>query len=78
MSPWDGFGELLFAHTRLVFLSLALALAIGVPLAVALVSRERTRQVVLGSVGVMQTVPGLALLVRLLHANEPVDDHGHD
>lgn len=66
MSPWDGFGELLFAHTRLVFLSLALALAIGVPLAVALVSRERTRQVVLGSVGVMQTVPGLALLALMV------------
>jgi len=49
-------------HLGLTFLSLLLAIAVGIPLGV-LISRRRTLStLVLGSAGILQTVPSIALL----------------
>lgn len=59
------FGQLpplLAAHLLLSVAALALALAIGLPLAIAAVRRPRLARVALGAAGLIQTVPGLALL----------------
>ncbi|MBC7685546.1 MAG: ABC transporter permease subunit, partial [Bdellovibrionales bacterium] len=53
-------------HLFLVLLSLALACAIGVPLGVVAALSPRLRQPVLAIVGVLQTVPSLALLAILI------------
>jgi osmoprotectant transport system permease protein len=59
---WAAFGT----HVYLVVISLALALVIGVPLGVAASRVEWVRTFVLGVVGVVQTVPSLALLGLLV------------
>ncbi|HTQ77656.1 MAG TPA: glycine betaine ABC transporter substrate-binding protein [Burkholderiales bacterium] len=62
------FWRLTGEHLLLVFASLAASVAVGVPLGV-LASRVRaTAQVVLGAVGVVQTIPSLALLAFLIAA----------
>ncbi len=53
-------------HLVLVGLSLAAAVMAGVPLGVAAFRRRRMGQAVLGAVGVVQTIPSLALLVALI------------
>jgi len=59
-------GPLLLQHLALVFGSLALAVAAGVPLGLLAWRRPRLAGVVLGGVGVLQTVPALALLAMLI------------
>jgi len=59
-------GPLLLQHLVLVFASLALAVAAGVPLGVWAWSRPRAAGLLLGAVGVLQTVPSLALLALLI------------
>jgi osmoprotectant transport system permease protein len=53
-------------HLRLVGVSLAAGILIAVPLGVLAARRRRVGQAVLAAVGVVQTVPALALLVLLL------------
>lgn len=60
------FWRLLGEHLTLVFVSLALSIAIGVPLGMTAARRQRWSGVVLGTVGVIQTIPSLALLAFLI------------
>lgn len=53
-------------HLRLSVLALGLALAIGLPLALLAARRPRLRAALLAVVGVVQTVPGLALLALMV------------
>ncbi|MDP2008529.1 MAG: glycine betaine ABC transporter substrate-binding protein [Rubrivivax sp.] len=59
-------GRLLLQHLALVFGSVALAVVVGVPLGVWAWRRPRWAGVLLGTVGVLQTVPSLALLAFLI------------
>jgi osmoprotectant transport system permease protein len=53
-------------HLALVVISLLLAIALAVPLGVAAYKRPRAGGVILAVVGVLQTVPSLALLVFMI------------
>ncbi|HEX7635359.1 MAG TPA: glycine betaine ABC transporter substrate-binding protein [Noviherbaspirillum sp.] len=53
-------------HVLLVLLSVACASALGVPLGVLAACLPRLRQPVMAAVGVLQTVPSLALLAMLI------------
>lgn len=53
-------------HLALVAVALALALAAGVPLGVLAARRRRVGGAVLAAVGVIQTIPSLALLVFMI------------
>lgn len=53
-------------HIGLTFLSLLLALAVGVPLGIAITRTPRLAAPVLGAVGVLQTIPSIALLGFLI------------
>jgi osmoprotectant transport system permease protein len=53
-------------HLTLVAIALALALALAVPLGIWSARHPRGGRVVLGAVGVVQTIPSLALLVMML------------
>ncbi|MBA4177472.1 MAG: amino acid ABC transporter permease [Leptothrix sp. (in: Bacteria)] len=59
-------GRLLLQHLALVFGSVGLAVVVAVPLGVAAWRRPRLAGVLLGTVGVLQTVPSLALLALLI------------
>ena len=52
----------LLAHIGLTFISLLIAVAIGVPLGIFIAKRKKLSGTVLGFVGVLQTVPSIALL----------------
>ena len=74
-APRSGFIQRLFApdlprllgqHLALVFGSVALAVAVGVPLGVWAWRRPRAAGWVMAAVGVLQTVPSLALLAFLI------------
>jgi osmoprotectant transport system permease protein len=74
-TPRDGLRAKLFGpdlwqltrqHLMLVALSLALACLVGVPLGVVAAHAPRWRQPVLALVGVLQTVPSLALLAIMI------------
>ena len=58
--------RLLVQHLALVFGSLVLAIAVGVPLGVWAHLRPRWAGLLMGAVGVVQTVPSLALLAFLI------------
>jgi len=53
-------------HLLLVGVSIAIATAMGVPLGIALSRRPRSQHVVLALVGVIQTIPSLALFGFLI------------
>jgi osmoprotectant transport system permease protein len=53
-------------HLFLVALSLCAAIIISIPLGVAAFRNQRTGHVILGVVGVIQTIPSLALLVFMI------------
>ncbi len=59
-------GRLLLQHLALVFGALALAVLAGVPLGVLAFRHPRLAGWVLGTVGLLQTVPSLALLAFLI------------
>ena len=59
-------GRLLLQHLGLVFGSVLLAVALGVPLGIIAHRHERLGSWVLGAVGLLQTVPSLALLAFLI------------
>jgi osmoprotectant transport system permease protein len=53
-------------HLLLVFVSLVASIALGVPLGVAAAKLPKTEQAILGTVGVIQTIPSLALFAFLI------------
>jgi osmoprotectant transport system permease protein len=59
-------GRLLLQHLVLVFGSVGLAVAVGVPLGVVAHQRPRLAAVLMAGVGLLQTVPSLALLAFLI------------
>ena len=61
-------GRLAGQHLVLVFVSVALAVAVAVPLGIVAWRRPRLAGLVLGAVGLLQTVPSLALLAFLIAA----------
>ena len=60
------FWRLTGEHLLLVFVSLAASIALGVPLGVAAAKVPRAAQAILGTVGVIQTIPSLALFAFLI------------
>jgi osmoprotectant transport system permease protein len=61
-------GRLTAEHLLLVFASLALSVACGLPLGILAARASRARPFILGAVGMLQTVPSLALLAFLIAA----------
>ena len=59
-------GRLALEHLWLVVASLAAAIVVGIPLGIASVRAPRVGAAILASVGVIQTVPSLALLAFLI------------
>src|SRR5579863_4571915 len=55
-------GSQLLQHIGLTFISLMIAVAIGVPLGIAIAKNRKFSGTVLGMVGVLQTIPSIALL----------------
>jgi osmoprotectant transport system permease protein len=62
------FWRLTAEHCALVFAALALSVGVGVPLGVWAARSRRARPLILGVVGVLQTIPALALLAFLIAA----------
>ena len=63
---WRRLGRRTLEHLVLVSISLAAAIVLGVPLGVLAARLRRFGQAILGAVGVLQTVPSLALLVFMI------------
>ena len=61
-----GLPPLLASHLELVLLALLIAAAISLPLAVVVAARPRLSFATLAVAGVIQTVPGLALLALMV------------
>ena len=55
-----------FEHLTLVGTSLGAAILLAIPLGIAAARQRRAGQVILGTVGVVQTIPALALLVFMI------------
>lgn len=53
-------------HLRMVVISLAAAMLVAIPLGIVAAHRARLAQPILGTVGVIQTIPAIALLVLLI------------
>ncbi len=68
--PSDGLlrrvGRRTLEHLTLVGLSLAGAVLVGLPLGVVAARRRRLGQLILGTTGLLQTIPSLALLVFMI------------
>ena len=62
----DSLWRLTRQHVTLVLLAVSLACLVGIPLGVLAASVPRVRQAVLALVGVLQTLPSLALLAMLI------------
>ncbi len=60
------FGRLLVEHVMLVAGSVAAAIVVGVPLGIVAIRRVAAGRAILAAVGVLQTVPSLALLALLI------------
>jgi osmoprotectant transport system permease protein len=60
------FWELTGQHLFLVLVSLALSVGVGVPLGIFAARRRRLAQPILSTVGIIQTIPSLALLAFLI------------
>lgn len=61
-----GLPPLLASHVQLVVVALAIAAAISLPLAIAVARRPRVAFAVVAVAGVVQTIPGLALLALMV------------
>ncbi len=61
-----GLPPLLASHLWLVLIALAAAIAVGIPLAIAVTGRPRLRFSIMTIAGVVQTIPGLALLALMV------------
>jgi osmoprotectant transport system permease protein len=62
----DKFWTLTWQHVTLVLVSVLLACVVALPLGVLAAFRPRVRQLVMALVGILQTVPALALLTMLI------------
>ena len=62
----DDLGRLARQHLLLVLVAVAVALALGIPLGAAAAARPRLEQPVMAVVGLLQTIPSLALLAILI------------
>jgi osmoprotectant transport system permease protein len=62
----EDFWRLTGEHLVLVFVSLAASIALGVPLGIAAAKIPGAAQPILGTVGVIQTIPSLALFAFLI------------
>lgn len=62
----DGLPPLLSSHLLLTLVALVLGIAVSLPLAVAALDRPRLAMAALGVAGVIQTIPGLALLALMV------------
>jgi osmoprotectant transport system permease protein len=60
------FGRLTLDHLLLVGASLAASIAVGIPLGIAAAKLPHAAQAILGTVGVIQTIPSLALFAFLI------------
>src|SRR5690349_18919992 len=60
------FGRLTAQHVALVFVSLAASIVIGIPLGILCARHRATESVILGTTGIVQTIPSLALLAFLI------------
>lgn len=65
-SRWTEIGRRTIEHVGLVAASLALAIAFSLPLGILAQRRRRFGEALLGGLGIVQTIPSLALLVFLL------------
>lgn len=65
-TPWQRIAQRTKEHLTLVLVSLAAAIVVGIPLGILAARRPRGGQVILGTVGIIQTIPSLALLVLLI------------
>lgn len=65
-SRWDRFWQYTREHLWLVLISLGAAILLAIPLGVVAARREKLGQVILGIVGVIYTIPSLALLVFMI------------
>ncbi|MHC4767656.1 MAG: glycine betaine ABC transporter substrate-binding protein [Planctomycetota bacterium] len=66
--------RLLGEHLFLVVVSLVMAIVVSVPMGIAAARRPRAGQVILAAVGIVQTIPALALLVLLMPLPWPRPD----
>ena len=57
---------LTFDHLLLVLVSVVVAVVLGVPLGIAATRFRKTGQIELGTIGMLQTIPALALLVFMI------------
>jgi osmoprotectant transport system permease protein len=60
------FGRLTLEHLSLVFLSLAASIVIGIPLGILAARNAAAAGFIVGTTGVLQTIPSLALLAALI------------
>lgn len=65
-SAWARFRRHTREHLLLVAISLSAAVLVAVPLGIAAARRPRWGQVILGLVGIVQTIPSLALFVFMI------------
>ncbi|GIX01035.1 MAG: amino acid ABC transporter permease [Pirellulaceae bacterium] len=65
-SRWQRLGKYTVEHLQLVRLSLIPAILVGIPLGTLAFYRRRIGATILAAVGIIQTIPALALLVLLL------------
>jgi len=63
---WHRLWENTLGHLYLVGISLGLAILIAIPLGIVAVKVEAVEQIIIGAVGILQTVPSLALLVFMI------------
>ncbi|WP_420104001.1 ABC transporter permease [Bosea sp. (in: a-proteobacteria)] len=63
---WSLMRTALLQHAEMSLWSLGLALAIGIPLAIAVLGRERLAAVVINLVNTLRTIPSLAILAAAL------------
>lgn len=62
----DDFGRLTLQHLVLVFGAVAASIVVGIPLGIAAARRHAFEQTIFAVVGVLQTIPSLALLAFLV------------
>jgi osmoprotectant transport system permease protein len=65
-SAWEKFGRRTLEHLTLVFISLTAALAVSLPLGIFAARSPRVSHVILAIVGIIQTIPSLALFVFMI------------
>jgi osmoprotectant transport system permease protein len=71
---WKRQRRLLGEHLFLVMVSLTLAIVVSLPMGIVAARRPKTGQVILAAVGIIQTIPALALLVLLMPLPWPRPD----